>query len=87
MQRNAHFSCSKSVLGYEGSPNLSISEVTQTGFDYKGSNSARDEEFVEIREKEKLIIQCKSQDEEKERLSEGKDDLRRSKVQTMSPIG
>ncbi|KAF3824460.1 hypothetical protein GH733_008745 [Mirounga leonina] len=33
----------------------------------------REEEFVEIGEKGKLVMQCKSQDEEKERMGEGKE--------------
>lgn len=68
VQRNAHFSCSKPASGYEDSPNLSICEVTQTGFQHKGSNSEGEKEFVEIREKEKLIMQCKSHDEEKGKI-------------------
>lgn len=54
---------------------------TQMMFQYWGSNSAGEEEFAEIRAKERLVLQQKSQDEEKESMmGEGKEnDLRRER--------
>ena len=61
---------------------------TQMMFQYWGSNSAGEEEFVEIRAKERSVLQQKSQDEEKERMGEGKEnEPRRGEIKSKSPLG